>query len=328
MMAGRDLRFSLDLILSEYAMVRRQAEIDRQERLLYVFSLSHIIKELHAKKESLLMNLPLAMARGEEEAVLLGDLKNIREAISEELSHIGLDPGFLDTVYRCPACADMGYVEQFGVRKRCNCLVQRMLDASYGGEPEEYIQHSFDNFDLSVFPDHIIENGMTQRQYMARLKQRLEEYSEQFPVNPQPGILLYGNTGLGKTYLLNCVRRRVMEKGYSAVRLTAFQLFDEIREIHMSRGSLHSFITPDLLIVDDLGTEPFFQNITVEYLFNVINERMQRMKHIAFATNLVPQDLLKRYGERLLSRLFNTSYMGVSALSGQDIRLRSRTERD
>jgi DNA replication protein DnaC len=328
MMAGRDLRFSLDTILSEYAMVRRQAEVDRQERLLYVFSLSHNIQILHAEKESLLMKFPLAMAHGEDDAELVANLEMIKKAITKELIQMGLEPDFLDIVYKCPACADTGFVEQLGVRKRCSCLVQKILDASYGGEPQEYIQHCFENFDLSVFPDIMMENGVTQRQYMARLKQRLEEYSGQFPVNPQPGILLYGNTGLGKTYLLNCVRKRVMEKGFSTVRLTAFQFFDELREIHLSRGNLSPFITPDLLVVDDLGTEPFFQNITVEYLFNVINERMQRMKHFAFATNLVPQDLLKRYGERLISRLFSTSYMSVYALSGQDIRLKSLTASD
>ena len=41
-----------------------------------------------------------------------------------------------------------------------------------------------------------------------------------------------------------------------------------------------------LLLIDDLGTEPLMENITVTQLFNLLNERQNRGKHTVISTNL------------------------------------------
>ena len=79
-------------------------------------------------------------------------------------------------------------------------------------------------------------------------------------------------------------------------------------------------LTCPLLLIDDLGTEPVLRNITVEYLFLLLNER-EGMATVT-ATNLTPAQLMNRYGERVCSRLLDKRQSEVILLKGQDLRLR------
>ncbi|MDP2892262.1 MAG: ATP-binding protein [Bacillota bacterium] len=316
------MKVSLDSILAEYIAKRRRAGLELQKRIDHAFSLYPRLAVLMREKESLLRSLPLAAARDEDDAVILSRIEELKSDILHELKAHGLPDDYLNEKYDCKVCNDTGYVEAGGLKKRCRCLINRLIEVSYGDEPPDHFSHSFDNFDLSIFPEFSKTDGFMQRNYMSDIKAKLQEFSDNFPKNSRPGLLLYGQTGLGKTYLLNCVRKRVLEKGYSVLRLTSFQLINELRDIHVSGTRyLNDFLSPDLLVVDDLGTEPFYNNITREYLFTILNERMQLIKHFAFATNLDKDGLQKRYGERVLSRLFNAQYVSAYPLIGDDLRI-------
>ena len=75
------------------------------------------------------------------------------------------------------------------------------------------------------------------------------------------------------------------------------------------------------LLVDDLGTEPMMRNITVEYLFLLINERMEAGLSTMATTNLTPAQIQERYGERVCSRLFDRASALTIKLEGKDLRL-------
>lgn len=62
---------------------------------------------------------------------------------------------------------------------------------------------------------------------------------------------------------------------------------------------LEPLIDCDLLIIDDLGTEPLYRNVSGEYLYTIINERKITKKHTLISTNLSLDDILNRYGERI-----------------------------
>ena len=48
------------------------------------------------------------------------------------------------------------------------------------------------------------------------------------------------------------------------------------------------------LILDDLGSEPLLQNVTIEQLFNLINERQRRNLPTVISTNLNQEELRTR----------------------------------
>jgi DNA replication protein DnaC len=63
------------------------------------------------------------------------------------------------------------------------------------------------------------------------------------------------------------------------------------------------------------------RNVTVEYLFTLLNERCAQRKHTVIATNLSPSQLQERYGERVSSRLLDNARCALIAMRGKDLRL-------
>ena len=81
-----------------------------------------------------------------------------------------------------------------------------------------------------------------------------------------------------------------------------------------------------MLIVDDLGTEPIFKNVTKEYLYLLLSERSRLNKLTVISTNLGPQELMNRYNERIFSRLFNKRESLNYQINGKDIRLSNKKD--
>ena len=76
----------------------------------------------------------------------------------------------------------------------------------------------------------------------------------------------------------------------------------------------------DLLLIDDLGTEPMIEGVTVEELFNILNERQNAGLCTVISTNLTLENLQVRYNERFISRLLNRQTCQSLHFDGIDIR--------
>ena len=72
-----------------------------------------------------------------------------------------------------------------------------------------------------------------------------------------------------------------------------------------------------MLIIDDLGTEVANQ-FTVSALYNVINTRMNLRRPTIISTNLMQEELRRRYWDRITSRLFGE--YRVLLFLGTDVR--------
>ncbi len=87
-------------------------------------------------------------------------------------------------------------------------------------------------------------------------------------------ILFYGDTGVGKTFLSNCIAKELMDSGYSVIYFTAAGLFDIFAEKCFGKRQnkdsdvFRIYFDCDLLIIDDLGTE-LSNSFTVSQLFFV-----------------------------------------------------------
>ena len=84
---------------------------------------------------------------------------------------------------------------------------------------------------------------------------------------------------------------------------------------------MENLLDVDVLFIDDLGTENIYKNVTAEYLFVVINERIARGKQTFVSTNLTLNDIRNKYDERIFSRIVDKNVTFVAQLNGDDKRI-------
>ena len=77
----------------------------------------------------------------------------------------------------------------------------------------------------------------------------------------------------------------------------------------------------DVLVIDDLGTETTYKNVSAEYLFSLLNERLAQGKQTFISTNLTIGQLRDNYDERIFSRLIDQKTNLVAQLNGADKRM-------
>ena len=250
-----------------------------------------------------------------------GEVRGIAEELikaklherNELLAAGGFPIDYLDEQYFCPVCRDTGRIGG----ELCRCVSQIAVNAAFensGLNPEQ----NFKNFDLELRHDP------KERLAAARIRDDALEYANSFPNTEKRDILYMGKAGVGKTYLLNCIGVRLLERGFSVLKLNAYHLIRlTLDTLRTEPDEKPDFLIPDLLIIDDLGTEPQIQNITVETLLSILCQRQDKNKATAFATNLKPispdnkdneednkkksteESLQSMYGERFTSRLFS-----------------------
>lgn len=313
-------------LLEDYARQRAADDAELNARTREAETRDPEIARLRANNVSIALNtmrtilsLPTQQARAAAAEQMRNQGIANNAEIRRRLRALGLSEDYLEMHYRCPVCRDTGYVGDAPARF-CDCFEARLRtlqheDGSMAGVDEQ----NFATFNLNRFPE---ADG--QRAQMARARALCEDYANAFPDSKYRNLLLIGAGGLGKTFLLNCIYARVTDRGLSAVRITAFKLFEAMRKQHIGadefNGGFTSLLEAPLLLIDDLGTEPMMRNVTVEYLFTLLNERMANKRHTVIATNLTPTQMQERYGERVVSRLLDRSQTTSLLLKGKDLR--------
>ena len=313
-------------LMEEYAAQRARDEADMQARTDEAFAKVPEIARLRAENASLALSAMRGILTRQDQAqraAMAAEMKRKGQAnnarIRALLEAAGLPADQLEPRWRCPICRDTGYVGDAPARF-CDCFEARLRLRQYeDGSMAGLEEQNFERFDAARIPE---EDGQRARTLKAR--QVCEDYADAFPNTAYRNLLLTGAGGLGKTFLLNCIFERVTRRGASAVRITAFRMFETMRQQHVGNDErfrgFAELIEAPLLLIDDLGTEPMMRNITVEYLFTLLNERNAAKRHTVIATNLTPVELKARYGERVASRLLDRGVCGSLQFRGKDLR--------
>ncbi len=315
---------ALRILESEYAQKRIRAELEKDRRREEVFARIPELQALDMRKRRLIVSRFRAKRAGEEAEDISSQVQAIEARMREMLKGNGYSADYLENVYECPQCGDTGVLPQ---GKRCPCFTKRLLERLYRSASLEGAQEqTFERFDDGIFSrERDPQTGVSPYEAMQNIKKYCLRYAETFPRNKKPNILFSGQTGTGKTFLLNCMAGRILERGYSVLSITASRLIEVLRKAAFEGGgALERLYEIDLLIIDELGMEPMLNNVVVEYLFMVINERCRSGKALLISTNLTPDQLAQRYTERIASRLLDTQNSRCLRFIGDDLRLRKR----
>ena len=201
-----------------------------------------------------------------------------------------------------------------------------LINLIYGNLEKE----NFDNFDLNLYSDEVnavkYNAKISPRQNILAVKDLALKFIEGFNNPEEKNLLFTGNTGLGKTFLSNCIAKETLLLGKTVLYQTAPIMLDNIIDYRFGKSDFNevynNIINVDLLIIDDLGAEAL-NSFKLAELFNIINSRLLfQNNHVTktiISTNLNMNNLLDTYSERIFSRL--ASYYNVCRFFGDDIRI-------
>lgn len=249
----------------------------------------------------------------------------INAEIRARLVSAGFSETYLQMHYHCPVCKDTGYTSDMPP-VMCECFQKKIHTLQRDKHVvSDFETQNFEKYDDSRIPNEIVYGEITQRQLTGRIRDLCLEYANSFPGTYKPNLLLTGEAGLGKTFLLSAIAERLESRGFSPVLISAYRLLEIMREKHFHMDApgtdFESLLSCPILLIDDLGCEPMLKNITQEYLFVLINERITKKMPTVIATNMTPAQLKERYGERIMSRICDTSVCDSVRLMGRDLRL-------
>ena len=244
----------------------------------------------------------------EQSLSLKHEIDDLKNKINNFLVCRNIDTAKLTPKYDCSICNDTGVAGG----RICKCLLKELnMQLSINSSSQSKFK-SFDSADLKLMDDTDV-----------RALEWLKTWCLRFPVVTKININIIGGAGCGKTFLMECVASELIHKGFVVCYKTAFELNELARLYHIGKSyDFTDCLNADVLLIDDLGTEPILKNVTKEYLYNIINVRQINSKPTLISSNLSLDNILARYDDRIFSRLLNKNLATTIALKSKDKRLK------
>ena len=253
------------------------------------------------------------------------EMHKISEERTRLLTGHGYPADYLEMQYDCPLCRDTGFIDG----ARCACFKKASIDLLYSEYSISHVleKENFRNFSFDWYSDTIQNEltGRTERQTARDAVMRAKHFISNAG-RPDNNLYIYGNTGVGKTFLTHCIAKEMLDRSYSSLYFSARDFFDLLADATFGRdgrNSTHSqmILDCDFLTIDDLGTE-VTNSFAASQLFHVLNERIAKNRSTIISTNMTPEEFSAVYTQRLYSRLL--SHYKFIKLVGTDIRIQKK----
>lgn len=328
-----------DEIIRSYNRISLKNKRAQKERIAQINKAVPRIREIHDEITSLSVDTAKLLLQKESLAPdnvidsCMADYRARINALRQEklalLAKNGYPADYLELHYNCTDCKDTGYIHN----RKCHCFKRAEIELLYDQSNLRDLLslQNFDVFDLQLYDDNAASKdastGKTPRENMTNVLALCHHFTDHFLEDTAKyrNLLLFGKTGVGKTFLTYCIAKELLDKAFSVIYLSAIHFFEILssaafdKQNTEAKGQADYIAQCDLLIIDDLGTE-LSNSFTNSAFFNIINERLLAGKAVIISTNLVFPELMERYSERLTSRL--TREYTFLKIYGDDLRHR------
>jgi DNA replication protein DnaC len=284
---------------------RRREALDKHAVFMQKLRENDVFRRAEAALSEAKWAYAAAEAQDGEAAAALDAAQRAFDAV---LASLALAPDAATPKFSCPLCEDTGRAEGGA----CACVTDLARRLLLEENPLVGRARLLSDVDFSYYG----EASEAYRKLSAGIESR-------FVSGERSALVLLGATGTGKTYLASCAAFTLAERGlsvYSAAAGELARLFLKYTAAPLeAKSTVWTPLERDVVLLDDLGSEPVYNNVTGPLLYTLIAERLG--KKTVITTNLSPADLEAKYGQRICSRLFDKKNSIVVQLEGRDLRL-------
>jgi DNA replication protein DnaC len=202
--------------------------------------------------------------------------------------------------------------------------------------PKRYEHCDFQNYETDLADGN--NYTVAQAEMLKRAKMTAQAFVREYPGGDQAGLLMMGNSGVGKTHLAIAALKELIHKGHSGYFCEYGGLLKEIQNSYRSDtevtelGLLDPILSVEVLVIDDLGcikpsdwvrdtigfilnsryveasrdlSQPRCTIITTNYADNpkAVGEPV-RLPNGKLVPPVQEDSLAKRIGDRMRSRLY------------------------
>ena len=260
------------------------------------------------------------------------ELENLKKERLEILKKEGKDLSYLSPIYECSKCNDTGFIHENGQSSMCSCLKQNILNIEYNSSNIGNLdRENFKKFNINLYSDEVNEqkynSDISPRENIKIIGKEVKKFIKNFDNPNEKNLLFSGATGLGKTFLSNCIVAELLAQGKTVLYQTAPVMLDSLINELFSKNSdntlSQNILNVDLLVIDDLGTETM-NSMKFTELYKIINTRLLnqngKITKTIISTNLDLQGLFRTYDERIVSRFIG--HYNIYRFFGDDIRFK------
>lgn len=237
----------------------------------------------------------------------------------------------------CDVCGEpTSVIADDGSVRDVECLCERISNAKKR-------QVYYDKLGgLVIKQNATIENFKGKEEIDFQIKEQIEKYIEKFSNllsgedEEGVGLLLLGNSGVGKTFACSCVVNTMNDRGYTYLAMNLSRYLSLLRpnsgEVYTQTQILDAVKNVDLLFIDDLGSENLIRENGKEWGSEMINNlfeaRIQVNKPILATSNFKTSDEIKEHlkfkgSDKTYSR-FIGMMRNVIVHNGKDKRLANK----
>lgn len=203
-----------------------------------------------------------------------------------------------------------------------NFCERKIEELTVKAEKERLLNKGYKYKNFSVINSKFLNSTFENAQITENLS-ICKKYAEAFlKKEANVGLILYGNSGTGKTFDSACIANYLMKNGKSVIALNLGLYLSRIRLewSNMEFDVLDKVSQCDLLIIDDFGAEKITDWV-LEKIFLLIDTRYKSEKPIIISTNLTykensPCDISRVFGSRIKDRIkemcYGLCYLGES----------------
>ena len=294
---------------------RAEAEMLADKNLKKALQDEEFANSFRAEKAEILLQ---AKKKAFGEDIDPKNLKALQDKTNKALKNLGLSRKDIEPQYKCKKCNDKGVVDN----KTCDCVnditAKIIMQKSQIHKLKTFEESNLDIFgESSDLPNFykIMQNWIAKQESDKKI------------------VFLSGASGTGKTFLMECMASKMFKNGKFVVFCSAFELTQDFLNYHtnfngQNQDILDKYFDCDALFIDDLGSEPIYKNVSVEYLYQILERRSRLGRRTIITSNLGAKSIRESYGERCFSRLFNNQISIRHSFKDKDIRLKFRENKE